>query len=230
MRSRAGTSSLGRRARNIPCRRVLRSAGPRPRLPNSSRGRRNPLSVRYRLRHCNGIGDAIVLDGDPYIHNLGHIAIGDGVEIRSLPVVSHLVTGPRGRIEIVRGARIAHGAAVAAHQEGTIGEGVSIGPFVTIMDTDFHRAGDADGAAETGPVHIGENCRLGSRVSVLRGSRIGAGAVVAAGSVVSGAIRPGARVTGVPARIQNGRSDHESMAMSVDNVAIIIARTFGLGE
>jgi acyl carrier protein/carbonic anhydrase/acetyltransferase-like protein (isoleucine patch superfamily) len=151
------------------------------------------------------------------------------VEIRSSPVVSHLVTGPGGRIEIGRGARIAHGAAIAAYASVRIGSGAQIGPFVMIMDTDFHEAGKHASRGGTGPISIGDNARLGSRVTVLRGANIGAGAIVAAGSVVSGEIAPGARVSGVPARSQDTSGGvRETLPLSVESVLSVVARTFGL--
>jgi maltose O-acetyltransferase len=192
--------------------------------------RRNSISVRYRLRDCDSVGDGVILRGTPYINNLGHISLARDVELVSSPVVSHLVTGPSGRIEIGRGARIGHGAAVAAYEKVAIGEGTEIGPFALIMDTDFHQAGNSGAIAEAASIYIGANALLGSRVTVLRGARIGDGAVVAAGSVVSGDVRAGARVSGVPARESNGGMAHEPQSVSSEAVARIIARTFGLAN
>lgn len=203
--------------------------GVRTLLFDTGRGRRQNVSGRYRLRGCDDIGEGVILHGTPYIHNLGYISVGSCVELRSSPVVSHLVTGPDGRIEIGRGARIAHGAAIAAYAGVRIGSGAQIGPFVMIMDTDFHEAGKHEARGGTAPIYIGDNARLGSRVTVLRGANIGAGAIVAAGSVVSGEIAPGARVSGVPARLQN-TSDavRETLPLSVESVLSVVARTFGL--
>lgn len=191
--------------------------------------RRNNVSGRYRLRGCDDVGEGVILHGTPYIHNLGYISVGPRVELRSSPVVSHLVTGPAGRIEIGRDARIAHGAAITAYEEIKIEPGADIGPFVMIMDTDFHQAGRHEARGETAPIRIGDNVKLGSRVTVLRGAIIGAGAVVAAGSVVSGEIAPGARVSGVPARLQStSLLAGEGLPLSAKNVCSVVARTFGL--
>jgi acetyltransferase-like isoleucine patch superfamily enzyme len=50
-------------------------------------------------------------------------------------------------------------------------------------------------------VEIGDGVWLAARVTVLPGSRIGAGAVIAAGSVVAGDIPAGNVAGGIPARI-----------------------------
>src|SRR6185503_9856915 len=51
------------------------------------------------------------------------------------------------------------------------------------------------------PITIEDDVWLAGRVSVLRGSRIGRGSVITAGSVVSGEIPSGVIAGGVPARV-----------------------------
>lgn len=197
-------------------------------MPVSDRSR----SGRGALRDCDSVGERVELVGTPFVQNFGTIVVGDGVRIKSEPVVSHLVTGPRGRLEIGDRARIAHGAAIAAHEEVRIGADVELGAFVMIMDTDFHEAGRHAERGGTGPIVIGAGARLGARVTVLRGSTIGAGAVVAAGSVVKGAVPAGARVAGVPARREslaaNAAADGEPV--SIERVQAVVAHTFGLSQ
>ena len=52
----------------------------------------------------------------------------------------------------------------------------------------------------TGEVHVGERAMIGAGAVVLPGVRIGAGAQVAANSLVDDDVPPGATVAGVPAR------------------------------
>ena len=49
-------------------------------------------------------------------------------------------------------------------------------------------------------VRIGDRCWIGARATILPGVSIGAGTVVAAGSVVTKDCEPGAENAGVPAR------------------------------
>jgi acetyltransferase-like isoleucine patch superfamily enzyme len=53
----------------------------------------------------------------------------------------------------------------------------------------------------TAPVVIGNNVWLGSKVSVLRGVRIGDNAIIGAGAVVTHDIPANAIAAGVPARV-----------------------------
>jgi acetyltransferase-like isoleucine patch superfamily enzyme len=50
-------------------------------------------------------------------------------------------------------------------------------------------------------IEIGDHVWLGTRVLVLKGARIGDGAIVGAGSIVSGTIAPNTLSLGSPARV-----------------------------
>jgi acetyltransferase-like isoleucine patch superfamily enzyme len=157
----------------------------------------------FWLRACDEVGDESHLHGRPTVSTSGgHIKIGDRFRLASLPVPSHLTTGPHGVLEIGRDVSIAHGAAVAAFQSVRIGHGTQIGPFVIILDTNFHgAAGDQSIRHDCRPVVIGDGCRIGSRVTITPGASIGDGAEILAGSVVSAAIPPGVCAGGARARI-----------------------------
>lgn len=181
------------------------------------------------LHRCDSVGDGVRVTGALIVQNLGHISIGDAVELRAEPATSHLVTGPNGVLRIGAGAVLGHGFAVAAHESITIGERAVLGPFAMLMDTDFHEAGKHDAAGGTGAIHIGADARLGARVTVLRGSTIGAAAIVAAGSVVKGDVPAGARVAGNPARVVTASLSHgAARAVDLDAVLEVVTYTFGL--
>jgi acetyltransferase-like isoleucine patch superfamily enzyme len=157
----------------------------------------------FWLRACDQVGHEPRLRGRPTVSAYGgHIRIGDRFGLASRPVASHLMTGPDGVIEIGHDVSIAHGAAIAAFERVQIGHGTLIGPFVIIMDTNFHSAaGDQSMQHDCRPVVIGDGCRIGSRVTITRGGSVGNGAEILAGSVVSTAIPPGACAGGGRARI-----------------------------
>lgn len=113
------------------------------------------------------------------------------------------------------GARIAigedvgmSGATICAVLEVTIGARTMLGANVTVIDTNFHPMQAAGRRFAPIPqprpedaVVIGSDVFIGAGALVLPGSRIGDGAVVAAGSVVKGEVPAGVIVAGNPARV-----------------------------
>ncbi len=83
-----------------------------------------------------------------------------------------------------------------------IDDGVSIGHHVMFITAD-HEVGPAAcraGPLRPAPIHIGAGTWIGARSTIMPGVTIGAGCVVAAGSLVSGNVPPNRVVGGVPAR------------------------------
>jgi acetyltransferase-like isoleucine patch superfamily enzyme len=172
----------------------------------------NAARAQRWLRACASVGEEPYLVGKPTIKSHGgQLRIGDRLRLASRPVVSHLVAGPGAVLHIGNDVSISYGAAVAAFQHVHIGDGTRIGPFVIIMDTNFHGAsGDQSIQHDCRPVTIGDGCRIGSRVTIARGVTIGDGSEILAGSVVSSAIPPGVCVAGGRARIIGRAGDVRS--------------------
>jgi acetyltransferase-like isoleucine patch superfamily enzyme len=172
----------------------------------------NVACARRWLRACASLGEAPYLAGKPTINSHGgELRIGNRFHLSSRPVVSHLVAGPGALLSIGNDVSIGCGAAVAAHQHVHIGNGTRIGPFVIIMDSNFHSvSSDQSIQHDCRPVTIGDGCRIGSRVTISRGVTIGDGAEILAGSVVSSAIPPGVCAAGGRARIIGRAADMRS--------------------
>ena len=168
--------------------------------------------ARRWLRACASVGEEPCLVGKPTIDcSAGQLRIGDRFRLASRPVASHLVAGPGAVLHIGNDVSIGYGAAIAAIERVHIGDGTRIGPFVIIMDTNFHGApGDQSIQHDCRPVTIGRGCRIGSRVTIGRGVTIGNGAEILAGSVVSSAIPPGVCAAGGRARIIGRAGDLRS--------------------
>jgi acetyltransferase-like isoleucine patch superfamily enzyme len=100
-----------------------------------------------------------------------------------------------------------------------IGNDVMIAQAVTIRDTD-HRIADASipmiqqGIVAT-PVNIEDNVWLGHGAIILKGVRIGTGAVVAAGSIVTKDVEPYMIVAGSPARPLKSRIRNQLKAKEI---------------
>jgi maltose O-acetyltransferase len=178
------------------------------------------------LRGCERVGADPVLEGRPTIGSAGRILIGDRFHLQSVPAPSHIATGDEGIVEIGDDVWIGHGAGISSTARVSIASGTHIGPFAFILDTDFHVIGDRTGKADATPIVIGRQVRMGSHVTVLRGSIIGDGAHVAAGSVVSGNIPAGVRVAGVPARLVVHRGGTDV----TQRVPEVVMASFGLSE
>jgi carbonic anhydrase/acetyltransferase-like protein (isoleucine patch superfamily) len=155
------------------------------------------------LRACDSVGTNTRTFFHPHIENRGRILIGSGVRLNSNWAPLELVTGPQGVIEIGDGVYINYGTLVSAQRHVRIGANVMVGNYSIIADTEIPGISEPPGAPqlEARRVDIGDGAWLAARVTVLPGARIGAGAIIAAGSVVAGEIPAGAVAGGIPARV-----------------------------
>jgi acetyltransferase-like isoleucine patch superfamily enzyme len=125
--------------------------------------------------------------------------------------------GPGGRIEIGDHCRFEE-AVLVSELAIRIGSRVVIGWRVTIVDSDFHPLDPEERIADTiacsplaggqprrafacRPVVIEDDVLIGPTAAILKGVRVGAGAVVEAGAVVTRDVPTRARVLGNPARV-----------------------------
>ncbi len=158
-------------------------------------------------------------------HDGSRIVIGDDVVLCSRsrwtalgvahPVVLRTLR-PGASIAIGRGTGIS-GGSICAAVSVAIGERCMVGADVTIADTDFHAVDAAirdNGWNDVAcaPVHIGDDVFIGTRALILKGVRIGSGATVGAGAVVTRDVPAFAIVAGNPARILRMRSDAQALA------------------
>jgi acetyltransferase-like isoleucine patch superfamily enzyme len=156
------------------------------------------------LRACDRVGARPRCFGSPLVQNRGSIAIGDDFAVACTFGTALLATGPRGAIEIGRGVTVNFGAAILCGSRIRLGDGVMIGPYCVVSDSAFDPSiAEVD---EPRPIEIGDGVWLAARVVVRPGVRIGAGTVVAAGSVVESDLPSGAVASGAPARVLRVRS------------------------
>ena len=83
----------------------------------------------------------------------------------------------------------------------TIGDDVLVGPQTIIATLNHDPDPDKRGGMFAKPVVIGNKVWLGARVTICPGVRIGEGAIVAAGAVVTKDVPPRTVVAGVPAKV-----------------------------
>lgn len=158
------------------------------------------LTASLHLRSANVVGPHARTLGKPRIRNLGRMHMGGHVLLRSVNVPVELCTGPQGVLRLGDGVRINYGTSIAAEGAVSIGNRVRIGPYVMIVDTDFHDPYRRSARPAPSPVVIEDDVWIGAKASVLKGVRIGRGAIVGVGAVVTHDVRPFTIVAGVPAR------------------------------
>ena len=155
---------------------------------------------RLRLGEHVYLGAGVILqhDADP-----GGITLGDRVRLYGH---SFIETGHGGAIRIGADTHIQPGCHIHAHLSPIhIGEQVEIAPCCAFYNYDHGTVAGTpvmkQALRSRGPITVGDGVWLGHGVTVLQNVRIGAGAVIAAGAVVSRDIPENAIAGGVPARV-----------------------------
>ena len=103
-----------------------------------------------------------------------------------------------------KGTFVNHGCYFMDGGSIDIGDNVFIGPFCGFY-TAAHPLNYADrnrGLERALPIKVGDNCWFGANVIVMQGVTIGAGCVIAAGSVVIKDVPDNCLVAGVPATVK----------------------------
>jgi UDP-2-acetamido-3-amino-2,3-dideoxy-glucuronate N-acetyltransferase len=148
----------------------------------------------YRLINDVAFGEGVVVHS---FTNLYGCSIGDGTRI-----------GPF--VEVQRGASIGARCKIQSHTfvcDGvTIEDEVFVGHGVMFINDKFPRATTEGGELQTEedwtllPTVVERRAAIGSGAVLLGSVRVGAGALIGAGAVVTKDVPPGAVVAGVPAR------------------------------
>lgn len=156
------------------------------------------ISAKYYLRNATHVGNMVSTYGKPLIRNAGKMILADEVRVWSNTVQAKLITGRKGQLVVGKNSRL-NGVHIYAGELVQIGANVRIAPYTIILDSDFHNVNDhfADGLSKA--VNIEDDVWIATRATILKGVRIGKGAVVATGAVVTKNVAPFTMVAGVPA-------------------------------
>lgn len=152
--------------------------------------------------------DSFYLNNPKYNHSReeAYLLLREGAE---LIVNGSVKLASRSTLQVQNNARLSIGKAYINHEasiiigcDSSIGNGILISRGVRILDSDFHKVLDESGIQtnEDKPLIIGNHVWIGLGAIILRGSHIGDGAVISAGAVVMGKIKPGTNAIGNPAR------------------------------
>lgn len=141
-------------------------------------GRKAVFPTSFKL----GENSKIIVDGNFKIHEGASIGINDGA---SLTLGSGYIN---------------NGCRLTCFENIQIGKNVVIGSGVTIRDSDSHIIKE-NGFIKTKPIIIGDHIWIGLNTVILKGVKIGNGAVIAAGAIVTEDVPENTLVGGIPAKI-----------------------------
>ena len=160
----------------------------------------------------------------------GRVRIGAGAATESIPGALSFVVHPGAEVVVEDGAWLRtevgpivicafpgavvrvgpqvllNGCQLSAKESLTIARRAMVGPGSRVYDSDQHDL-DAERLERVAPVSIGECAWVASDVTVMRGVRIGAHAVVGARSVVTADVPDHALALGAPARVRGEVGD-----------------------
>lgn len=175
------------------------------------------LGARWAFRDCQ-VGPGARVHGRVRVDNRGTITLGRDLVVHGEFLPVEFLCGEGAQLEIGDGVWINFGCVIAAKQRVRVGNRVMIGQHTIVSDVDVPEHA-VQGSGEPKPIEIGDDAWLAGRVTIAPGVRIGEGAVVTAGSVVTTDIPPHVVAGGSPARVLrvlNGQSPAQYAETSFD--------------
>ncbi len=152
-------------------------------------------------RRLRAAKNDVVIVGRLWLHGPGKVVVGRDSKLDGGKVGIELRTFPGAELHIGARCLLSEGVSIETSQSIIIGDNTRIGPFVKVMDSNFHSLhGNRHERPPPHPIVIEEGVELGERAIVLPGVTIGAGAKVQPGAVVTRRVPAGVVVAGNPAR------------------------------
>lgn len=185
------------------------------RIVKSAHNRTHSLAMHARGMVMRGLRPGVIRGGRG-------LCAGRGVEVSvygDLEIGENVMLSDGCSLQVSAGARMVLGDRVFVGRHSVlvavelveVGDDTLIAEHCTIRDQNHHLVPEErlkEVTAMTEPLHVGPRAWIGAGVRVLKGARIGEGAVIAANAVVTGEIPPRVVAGGIPARVF--RSVHEA--------------------
>jgi len=165
---------------------------------------------RVTFKHSNYFksGRNLIIGDFSLIDSLSKdgVVLGDNVTIeRMSTIICTAVIRNKGiGISIGNNTGINQGAYIGGQGGVSIGDYVIIGPGVKIFSEDHQFSGEdyiKNQGEKREKVIIGNNCWIGSNVTILAGVKLGEKTIVAAGAVVNNSFSGNCIIGGVPAKV-----------------------------
>lgn len=184
----------------------------------------------FRIRHPHVIVEGMVFIGKgtklQARRGYGRLIIGKWVHFGE----GNLINAHEGTLRIGDKTVFGRHNTVQSYLDIEIGSKGIIADSIYICDfdhvfADIHRPITEQGLVKA-PVRIASDVWIGTKVTILRGTDIGTGSVLAANSVVRGAVAPMSVMGGVPARLIKNRVEaFEADAQRREDLADIARKT-----
>ncbi len=189
-----------------------------PTLPKL-RGKEVSIEVYDRLSEGAKIGEGCFIRSHSVIYE--RVTLGNGVQTgHSVLIREDSSVGDRtligthsivdGRVKIGREVSIQSGVYIPPMSE--IGDRVFLAPFVVITNDKYPPSRKLLG------VKIEDDAVIGANSVLVSGVRIGEGAVVASGAVVTRDVQPRKVVMGVPARVVGTREEYDEKRRGYEEI------------
>lgn len=150
------------------------------------------------------IGKNVIFQGDTR-----RIYLDDNVEIKD-NCVFYFATAKR--IHLAKNVSLERFNVINIRGELYIGENSMTAPFVSIVDSEHNIIGKKPvrfSGSSHEDIYIDRDVWIGTGAVILKGVRIGEGAVIGANAVVNRSVEPFTIVAGVPAKVIKKRKDTE---------------------
>jgi acetyltransferase-like isoleucine patch superfamily enzyme len=178
------------------------------------------MNIQERINLCakNTLSDNAVFHAEAAVHNMpckpSLIDVGEGTHVAG----TLLVFNYGGKIKIGKNCYVGDGSRIWSGDNIIIGDNVLISHNVNVIDTNSHELDSIErsnryveafvtgpwknrGSIVTAPIIIEDYAWISFNAVILKGVRIGKGAIVAAGAVVTKDVPDYAIVAGNPARV-----------------------------
>ena len=163
--------------------------------------------IRLRAASRGAIPPTTQFDGPVHVGGEGHVTLGEHCRLgRDV----YFETNHGGRIVLGDHVTVNNGTMITAYSEVRIGNDCLIGEYVSIRDANHGIALGQPMRLQDhsfAPIVLEDDAWVARGCTVLKGVRIGTGAVVAANSVVTKDVPPHAIFGGVPAKLLRSRDD-----------------------
>lgn len=169
------------------------------------------IGKRVRIQSSRNIscGSNLILNDGVFINALCHggVVFGDNVSVGRNTIIecTGVIRDLGEKLVVGNNVGFSPNGFIEVRGNVQIGDNTIFGPYVSVH-AENHNFADCSvpirrqGATKKG-IKIGNDCWVGAKVTILDGTTIGNGAVIAAGAVVTKDVPPFAVAAGVPARV-----------------------------